>query len=140
MCMFACAGNQPSVKIIGLGEASQTSADRLVMLVEVVNPSQTEMVLSRLQYSLKCDTWAPVSGTVALARRAVRPKSSEILQIPIRAKNAKKRVDGLSYEFKGRLFSVDQRLERSWRVSAKGTFASQSSAVSGPSLRVIAIR
>jgi len=134
LMLGACAGSGPSIKVIGLGEAQRLDSDgKLVVLVEVVNPSQTEVVLSKLKYRLECDAWAPVSGTLRLSR-SVSPRSSEVFQIPVTAKDksaGRKGVNGLGFELNGRLYAVDQ----SWKVSTKGRFRGSANAA-----RVLKVR
>ena len=137
LLMGGCAGSSPTIRVIGVGEAQRSSQpNRLIVLVEVVNPSPTEMVLSKLQYRLECDAWEPLKGTIALSR-SVPPHSSEVFQIPITLRDtiaSSKGVDGLGYLLVGRLFAVGQ----SWRVFAKGTFRAAANASRSPVVRIAA--
>lgn len=140
MMFVGCGGGAPSVKVLGLGETTQADAsNRLAVLVEVMNPSQSEMVLSRLEYELRFASWFDVHGSVPLSR-SVQPGSSAIFEIPVQAtRRDRKAAAEMSYVLKGRLFAVDQRLERSWKVFASGKLGGAPQA-SGPAVRVVAIR
>lgn len=140
--LCACSGGRPSIKMIGVAQAEQhRGGDDVAVLVEVMNPSQTELVLSRFDYNLDCDVWAPVEGSVSLSR-SVGPGASEVVQIPIRPRAAKTRTSAAGHsacELSGRLYAVDQKLERSWRVRTQKRFRKDNAALF-PAVRVTTTR
>jgi len=127
--------------MIGVAQAEAQDTSGVEVLLEVVNPSQTELVLSRLDYHLDCNTWAPLKGSLALSR-SVQPSSSEVVQIPIRPRAralGESRQSESVCELSGRLYAVDQKLERWWRVRAKKRFRNKNAALS-PAVRVTTSR
>jgi hypothetical protein len=99
------------------------------MFVEVVNPTQAQLTLSRLEYQLEASTWFRSRGKVAL-RRSIGPGSSAVVEIPVPVDPSRRsgRVPtGAPYELEGKLYARDNRVERSWKVKVEGSL-SQSSA------------
>jgi len=116
------SGARPQVKVLGVSQASSEPA--LVMFVEVVNPTQSELALSRLEYALEAPSLFRTQGKVALQRR-IGAGSSAVLEIPVTIdRTARSSVPtGAPYELEGKLFARENRVERSWKVKVEGALS-----------------
>jgi hypothetical protein len=135
LCTAACGSARPQVKVLGATPAATRPATQsppgtgtVVVFVEVVNSTSRELKLSGLEYRLAADTWFESRGRVRLSR-AITPGGSAVVEIPVTvsadAHVARAGGDGdggVSYRLEGRLFAVDDRVERSWPVSVQGAF------------------
>ena len=129
LSLAACGAKNPQVKVLGISEArehvvAQPTQKSLRVFLEVLNPTKRDVRLSRIEYRLAADEWFAATGTVDLSR-AVSADSAAVIEIlvPIEAarqltSNAKGTVP---YRFEGRLFTVEERVERSWPVRVSGT-------------------
>lgn len=132
LAMVATAGGclgsaRPQVKVLGVSQAAMPArGDRtLVMFVEVVNPTQSELTLSRLEYELDAPSLFSTRGNVSL-RRKVQPGSSAVVEIPVplaREIGASRVPSGAPYELEGKLFARENRVERSWKVKVEGALS-----------------
>ena len=119
---LGCASQGPEVKVLGVSQPRQPVAEqRILVFVEVVNPGNHDLQLSRLEYRFKASSWFKSEGRVALTRQ-VAPGASAIVEIPVPvdASGADAGLGGVPFSLEGRLFAQDERLERSWSVKAKG--------------------
>ena len=127
--LAGCATTSPSVKVLGFteGVAASSRSDSLVVFVEVVNPTQRELALSRLEYRLDARSWFQTDGSVVLSR-VVAPGSSTVVEVPIRFHRlAGYGHDGqsdsdqaVSYSLRGRLWAMSEQVQRSWNVEVAG--------------------
>jgi len=137
----ACASTRPSVRVLGVSEVEPRQATRaLVVFVEVVNPGEREIQLSKLEYRLRAEPWFATHGRVDLAR-PIAPGSSAIVEIPVAVRTpdalgtaVASASGGVPFRLEGELFTVDDRVERAWTVAAAGAFAREAAA---PSARVV---
>jgi hypothetical protein len=123
-----CATAQPEVKVIAMSQAQArpARAKQVLVFMEVVNPTNRDLQLSRLDYRLSADSWFSTEGTVSLAR-AVAPNSSAVVEIAVPVDDiASRRAPGVVYKLDGRLFAHADHVERSWSVTASGEIRDQS--------------
>jgi hypothetical protein len=125
--LSACGASSPRVKVLGVSESQARARRTLLVFVEVVNPTDREIQLEKLEYQLDAAPWFETAGRVPLAR-AVAADSSAIIEIPVAvstrdslgaasAKGSPER--GVPFRLHGRLLD---RAERSWSVEARGAF------------------
>src|SRR5262245_55420144 len=115
--LVGCAGGRPQVKALGVSQSRRAvDAKTLIVFVEVVNPSQSPLRLSRLEYQLEASSWFHSRGKVAL-QRSVGAGSSAVVEIPVEASNDV--PSGAAYALSGKLFARENRVERSWKVRVK---------------------
>lgn len=136
---LGCGSAAPQVKMLGVTEPSARVAraeheDRtLVLFLEVVNPSDLSLRLSRLEYRFQASPRFSTVGEVALSR-AVGADSAAVVEVPVRlsaaALNGQAPGDGaqggeqgddVSFSLEGRLFAKAGAIERSWNVKIGGT-------------------
>lgn len=137
-----CANQGPQVKVLGVTQPRQPVAEqRVVVFVEVVNPGQRELQLSRLEYQFQASKWLSSQGRVALARN-IAPGASAIVEIPVPVEKVAEGTgkDGLGFTLQGRLFAQDDQLERSWSVKAKGALRRAGNAAPTVDVQVAAVR
>lgn len=123
--LFACGSSAPHVKVLGVTDTQDEGrrASRvMVMFVEVVNPTSSELQLSRLQYEISSEAWFKGTGEVSLAR-ALAPDSAVVVEVPVTLAD---RRDGqaagtIPYQLTGTLFAHDQEMERAYKVHSDGT-------------------
>lgn len=146
MLLGACTASRPAVKVLGVTDAIQTSPERenLIVFVQVVNPTNQGMTLSRLEYRLDAESWFQANGEVALAR-PVGPQSATVVQVPVRMRRltdpaaaANDGDEAIAYSLQGRLFAVSERVQRSWDVKVKGTLSPEAVADTrqGPQVQI----
>lgn len=125
IALAACAGQQPSVAVLGVSppkvEASRPDEQVLLVFVEVHNPTNRDLKLSRLEYRLEARAWFESAGKVAV-RRAVAAGSSAVVEIPVPVRPGADVEDGVAYTLEGRLFAHENDIERSWQVAVEGAF------------------
>jgi len=127
LALGACASVSPQISV--LGTAEYPVEESTVLFVEVTNPTQRDLMLSSLRYQVTSPLWPAITGT-ALLTRAINAGSSAIIELavptpmPAAAVSSPIRLDG-------RLFAKDQEIERSWRVSARGSLKVRSAWVKG---------
>lgn len=129
---IGCAGASPEVKVIGLSQAGGSDGARtgagkvLLVFLEVVNPTNQDLRLSRFEYRLEAPEWLDAAGRVDLTR-AVSSGSSTVFEVPVPLARARGRMpEGATYTLKGKIFAREDRVERSWKVRASGALASRS--------------
>jgi LEA14-like dessication related protein len=116
----ACTTARPAIKVIAMSQARTTSAPKVLVYMEVVNPTSRDLRLSRLDYRLEADAWFESQGSIQLGR-AVAPKSSTIVEIAVPVRRLEgQSADAVLYKLKGRLFARADHVERSWKVDATG--------------------
>jgi hypothetical protein len=128
-----CSATSPQLKVLGVGQA-QTRGEgvqdgkMLVVYVEVVNKTQRELELSRLEYQLATRSWFTSNGSVRLSRD-VGPHGTAVVEIPVpyEPRGAAGQVD---FTFRGKLFATDSQVERSWSIRQDGTLEEGAIAVS----------
>lgn len=102
-----------------MSQTRATMSPKVLVYMEVVNPTSRDLRLSRLDYTLQADTWFESQGSVQLGR-AVGPKSSTVVEIAVPVSRHDGEADGVLYKLKGRLFARADHVERSWNVDATG--------------------
>lgn len=142
---MGCGSAAPQVKMLGVTEPSAQVAraehqDRtLVLFLEVVNPSDLSLRLSRLEYRFQASPWFSTVGEVALSR-AVGADSAAVVEVPVRLSAANmspqgqgqgqgmngEQQDDVSFSLEGRLFAKAGTVERSWNVKIGGTLHADS--------------
>ena len=141
-----CGSATPSVKVLGVSQAAtQAGASAaapagermLVVFVEVVNPTQRDLHLSRMEYRMAALPWLEAKGKVALSRE-VPSDSTAVVEIPVPYSEVNpngQSPGAVPFQLKARLFSVERRVERSWRVAVSGTIDLATMAASGVAVR-----
>jgi hypothetical protein len=121
-----CGRAAPQVKVIGVSDAQarpSASQRTMVVFLEVVNPTNVDLKLSRLEYQLSAGPWLTTEGKIAL-HRAVGAGSSTVVEVPVQLSPSARAVDvpdgPVSYSLAGRLFALTDRTERSWSVVVHG--------------------
>jgi LEA14-like dessication related protein len=128
-----CATASPEVKVLGVSQPQAGQAQQvLVVFLEVVNPTDRSLELSRLEYRLSAPEWLDTQGRVGLSR-AVSAGSSTIVEIPVPVQRPDI-PEVVSYSLEGTLFARENRIERSWSVAVTGALAERSAR--GESARV----
>ena len=61
---------------------ARATSPKVLVYMEVVNPTSRDLRLSRLDYRLQADTWFESQGSVQLGR-SVGPKSSTVVEIAV---------------------------------------------------------
>jgi hypothetical protein len=94
----------------------------MVMFVEVVNPTASELQLSRLQYEIRSQDWLEGTGEVSLSR-ALAPDSAVVVEVPVTLADRRDGEAGeaIPYQLTGTLFARDQEMERAYKVHSDGT-------------------
>ena len=129
---MGCASSGPQVKVLGVSEARQPAHQQSILVfVEVVNQSDREIRLSRLDYDFRASQWFSSDGQVALSR-FVAPGASAVVEIGVPIETREQRSEDVNFTLAGRLYAQDDRLERSWSVKAKGALSAKTSQ-EGPS-------
>jgi hypothetical protein len=114
-----CATATPDVKVIGVSEARAHDDRVLVMYVEVINDTGRELRLSRLKYKMAAESWFTHDGIEPLSRTLVAHSSAVVeVQVPWVGRSA---ATAVPYHLNGTLVAVDERVERSFKVTASGT-------------------
>jgi hypothetical protein len=118
-----CAPKTPQLKVLGVGQA--TSAEHrsgqrmLVVYVEVVNRTDRDLELSKLDYKVAAESWFSNEGSVRLSR-VVGPNATAVVELPVPFQARGEAPAGVAYSLRGKLFAQDSQLERSWDVRADG--------------------
>jgi hypothetical protein len=116
----ACATSSPRVTVLGVEQAHQTPRRSLLVFVEVVNPSSRDLRLSRLEYRVRADSWFESSGQVEVERE-IGAGSSAVVEIPVPVRHAgESHAGSIPYTLEGRLFALENKIERSWKVAVRG--------------------
>lgn len=124
LAMSACSSASPQLKVIGVGQAQSRGpgvgdARMLVVFVEVVNSTNRDLELSKLEYDLAADSWFSSTGAVRLSRE-VNANSTAVVEIPV-PYTARARAGEVAYQFRGKLFANDAHVERTWKITQAGT-------------------
>lgn len=118
----ACATASPRVTVLGVEQAPAPATARhsLLVFVEVVNPTQRDLHLSRLEYRVRAASWFESAGQVQLARE-VGAGESAVVEIPVPMREAGAAQGGsVPYTLEGKLFALEDHVERSWKVQVRG--------------------
>ena len=118
----ACATASPRVTVLGVEQAPTPAAARnsLLVFVEVVNPTGRDLHLSRLEYRVHAASWFESAGQVQLARD-VGAGESAVVEIPVPMRESSAARDGsVPYTLEGKLFALEDHVERSWKVQVRG--------------------
>lgn len=139
LAAVGCASQGPKVQVLGVQStvvaASQPS--QLLVFVEVVNPGSRPLELSRLEYRVSAESWFRGQGQVPVSRE-VPAGSSAVIEIPVPVKSGgAASAQGVAYRLEGRLFAVEDQVERSWDVEVDGKLGAPLAGQGGP-VRVIA--
>jgi hypothetical protein len=114
----AAAG--PQVKVLGVSEqgaATTAQPHSVVVFLQVRNPSNRPIKLSRLQYTFSADGASKV-GNLTLSR-SLAGDAAVIVEVPIELHAP---ADG-EFHLDGKLYAFEDQIVRSWKVNAVGTFA-----------------
>lgn len=124
--LAGCRTTSPSVRVLGVEQARRVAvASSLVVFVEVVNPTQRELTLSRLEYRVRAKSWFESEGAVHLVRQ-IGAGSSAIVEIPVPVERPSQLEDGsIPYTLEGKLFAREDSFERSWRVAVRGALGAR---------------
>jgi hypothetical protein len=115
-----CAAGSPRVTVLGVEQARTTPRRSLLVLVEVVNPTGRDIQLSRLEYKVRADSWFETAGQVRV-ERDIGAGSSAVVEIPVPVQHAgTARPGAIPYTLEGKLFALEDKIERSWKVKARG--------------------
>jgi hypothetical protein len=122
--LSACGGATPRVKVLGAEQRRQRAEGAvLTVFVEVVNPTERDLALSRLEYDLAAERMFARRGQVELSRR-IGAGSSAIVEIAVPvARDLSGALDGVPYRLAGRLFALGDHRERYWTVELRGELA-----------------
>lgn len=122
----ACASRgQPRLKVISVEKsahrATRTETSRnLILFVEVTNPAGRPLRLQRLRYSFQSSVKVagvePLYGEVILSR-TVEGGAAIVVEVPLRLDEAL--PVGEEMTLAGRLYAIQDELQRSFDVSAK---------------------
>ena len=121
-----CSTTAPQLKVLGVSRPADdaaTNQSTLVVFVEVLNPTHQDLHLLRMEYQMAARPWLDASGRVPLSRD-LASDSTAVVAIPVPYRDTLLLPDApasIPFELRGRLVSVDQRVERSWRVRVRGT-------------------
>lgn len=123
LAVSACSSASPQLKVIGVGQAQSRGpgvgdARMLVVFVEVVNATQRDLELSRLEYELAADSWFSSEGAVRLSRD-LTARGSVVVEIPVPYK-PRVAAGEVAYTFRGKLYANDAHVERSWKLDQNG--------------------
>ncbi len=134
--LAGCSTHRPQVKVIGISQPHRVVANddqSVILFLEVVNPTPRDLRLSRIEYQLDAESWFASRGAVKLSR-AVGADSVAVVEIPIPvdASAHAERARKVPYRFEGRLYTLEERVERSWRVKVNGTIGATPLGASGP--------
>ena len=116
------SGASPRVKVLGVEKAAErTTHQSLTVFVEVVNPTHRALELSRLEYRVSARSWFQSTGKVRLSRQ-IGAGESAVVEINVPVDRADGGHDGgeVPYTLEGRLFAIEDKLERSWKVAVHG--------------------
>lgn len=114
--------------------ARHAASKLLVVYVEVVNPTNRVVKLSRLDYRLRAPSWFDTEGRMPLSR-PVGAGSSVVLEIPVALTKNGKWPHGAPYTLEGKLFGVQDQIERSWQVKASGALTTNAGSMSWRPIR-----
>ena len=118
--VLACSTASPRVTVLGVEQARATPRRALLVFVEVVNPTKRDLRLSRLEYRVRAESWFESQGQVQLARE-VGAGQSAVVEIPVPVQHSATAHDGsIPYSLEGKLFALEDHIERSWKVVARG--------------------
>jgi hypothetical protein len=113
------------VTVLGVEQArTPATADHsLLVFVEVVNPTQRDLHLSRLEYKVRASSWFESAGQVQLARD-IGAGESAVVEIPVPMRQSSGGHDGsVPYTLDGKLFALEDHVERSWKVQVRGALS-----------------
>ncbi len=115
LALTGCATVAPRVDVLGM--APHAGADSALLFVEVTNPTQRPLELSRLRYNVQGPEEFKAQGEVRLERN-VTAGASAIIEVPIQTWHVA--ASGGPIILTGRLYARDESIERSWKISARG--------------------
>ena len=116
----ACATSSPRVTVLGVEQAHTTPRRSLLVFVEVVNPTSRDLRLSRLEYKVRAASWFESSGQVQVERDIGAGSSAVVeIQVPVR-QTGESHASSIPYTLEGRLFALEDKIERSWKVAVRG--------------------
>jgi hypothetical protein len=116
----ACSTASPRVTVLGVEQARTAPRRALLVFVEVVNPTKRDLRLSRLEYRVRAESWFESQGQVQLERE-VGAGQSAVVEIPVPVQHSASSHDGsIPYSLEGKLFALEDHIERSWKVVARG--------------------
>lgn len=117
----ACTAANPRVTVLGVEQSrpAPTAHNELLVFVEVVNPTKRDLHLSRLEYRVRAESWFESSGQVQVARE-IGAGESAVVEIPVPVRHASASQGSIPYSLEGRLFALEDHIERSWRVAVRG--------------------
>lgn len=127
---IACAPATPEIRLLGTANGTyraQSSEGRVVRaFVEVVNPGDSALDLSRMRYTLHTSNARASVGDIAL-RRSLPGHSSTVIEVPMvltrtRGPDIVQRpaLHGLDYVLSAQLYARGNRLAHSWQVRTSG--------------------
>lgn len=117
--LAGCAASSPRVTVLGVEQAQTAPRRSLLVFVEVVNPTGRDLRLSRLEYKVRADSWFETSGQVRV-ERDVGAGSSAVVEIPVPVQQAGAHEGTIPYTLEGKLFALEDKIERSWNVAVRG--------------------
>ncbi len=127
-----CAGPRPGVQVIGISTPSVIQDEEALLFVEVTNPTQRDLELSRFDYELEASGWPADSGEVPLSR-GLAAGATAVVEIPIKTGTGTA-ASGQAFEIRGRLHATENRVPFSWPFNSSG--ALDNSQIDTSSLRV----
>jgi hypothetical protein len=122
-----CAAKAPQLKVLGVGQADSRDSRHdgargrmLVVYVEVVNRTDRDLELSKLEYTVAAESWFSSEGAVRLSR-VIGPNATAVVEIPVPFQPRADAPLGVAYSLRGKLFAQDSQIERSWSIRSDGT-------------------
>ncbi len=121
----ACSSATPKMKVLGVkAQAHRFEQPSMKVFVEVHNPTNGNLNLSKLQYRLTAKKWFDSKGVVSV-RRTITAGASAVVEIlvPVTEALDPESMRGVAYTLDARLFATANKTERSWKLSAAGALA-----------------
>ena len=115
---LGCAGPTPAVQLLGISSSEPVSPTEVLLFVEVTNPTQRDLTLSRFDYELETDGLLTDKGRVPLTRE-LSAGATAVVEIPVRG--VKKEAAGVALQLRGRLHATEDRVPRSWPFASKSS-------------------
>jgi len=131
LVVSACSSATPKMTVLGVKAPRIQQFDKpsMKVFVEVHNPTSQNLNLKRLQYRLVAEEWFDSKGEVNVGRTITAGASAVVeILVPITELPERGSMRGVPYTLDARLFAVTDKMQRSWKLSAKGALAASQGA------------